>query len=60
MAAFMKYAVETDSGAMLYIRSFTKTDSGIQKLMGGGGVHRDTDSRGTAKACLFSKIRRVS
>jgi hypothetical protein len=31
----MKYAVEIGSTAMIYIPSFIKTDSGIQKLIGG-------------------------
>jgi hypothetical protein len=31
----MKYAVETSSGAMIYIPSFMKIGSGIQKLIGG-------------------------
>jgi hypothetical protein len=31
--AFMKYAVEMDSGAMTYIPCFIKIGSGIQKLM---------------------------
>jgi hypothetical protein len=30
----MKYAVEMDSGAMIYIPNFIKTGSDIQKLMG--------------------------
>jgi hypothetical protein len=30
----MKYAVERGSGAMMYIPSFIKIGSGIQKLMG--------------------------
>jgi hypothetical protein len=30
----MKYAVEMDSGAMIYIPSFIKIDSAIQKLIG--------------------------
>jgi hypothetical protein len=30
----MKSSVEMDSGAMIYIPSFIKTGSGIQKLMG--------------------------
>jgi hypothetical protein len=34
----MKYAVEMGSGAMIYIPSFIKICSGIQKLM--GGTHR--------------------
>jgi hypothetical protein len=33
----MKYAVEMDSGAMIYINSFIKIGPGIQKLMGEGG-----------------------
>jgi hypothetical protein len=32
----MKYAVEIGSGAMIYIPSFIKFGSGIQKIMGGG------------------------
>jgi hypothetical protein len=31
----MKYAVEMGSGTMIYIPSFIKTGSGIQKLRGG-------------------------
>jgi hypothetical protein len=30
----MRYAVEMDSGAMIYIPSFIKIGSGIQKFMG--------------------------
>jgi hypothetical protein len=39
----MKYAVEMGSGAIIYIQSFIKNGSDIQKLMGGGGdrQHRD-------------------
>jgi hypothetical protein len=33
----MKYAVEMGSAAMIYIPSFIKIDSDIQKIMGGGG-----------------------
>jgi hypothetical protein len=36
----MKYAVEMDSGAVVYIPSFMKIGSGIQKLIG----HGSTDS----------------
>jgi hypothetical protein len=32
----MKYAVEMGSDAMIYIPSFIKSGSAIQKLMGGG------------------------
>jgi hypothetical protein len=39
----MKYAVDMGSAAMIYIPSFMKTDSGIQKLLGGGG-DRSMDS----------------
>jgi hypothetical protein len=38
----MKYAIEMGSGAMIYIPSFIKIGSCIQKLM--GGIHRHTDS----------------
>jgi hypothetical protein len=31
----MKYAVEMDSGSMIYAPSFIKISSGFQKLMGG-------------------------
>jgi hypothetical protein len=36
----MKYAVEMGSGATIYIPSFIKTGSGIQKL--NGGIHTDS------------------
>jgi hypothetical protein len=38
----MKYAVEMGSEAIIYVPSFLKIGSGIQKLI--GGMHRDTDS----------------
>jgi hypothetical protein len=38
----MKYAVHMGSGTMVYIPSFIKIGSGIQKLR--GGIHRHTDS----------------
>jgi hypothetical protein len=34
MEGSMKYAVETGSGNMIYIPSFMKIGSGIQKLIG--------------------------
>jgi hypothetical protein len=38
---FMKYAVEMDSGAIVYMQSFIKIGSDIQRLMEGGGfTHR--------------------
>jgi hypothetical protein len=39
----MKYAVEMDSVAMLYIPSLVKIGSSIQKLL--GGIHRHTDRK---------------
>jgi hypothetical protein len=36
----MDYAIEMGSGAMIYIPSFMKTDSGIQKLR--RDTHTDT------------------
>jgi hypothetical protein len=42
----MKHGVEMDSGAMIYIPSFIKTGSGIQKLI--VGINRHTDIQ-TAK-----------
>jgi hypothetical protein len=35
----MKYAVLISSGAMIYIPSFIKIGSGIQKLRGGASRH---------------------
>jgi Uri superfamily endonuclease len=37
----MKYAIEMGTGAMIYIPSFIKIGSGIQKLM--ERIHRHTD-----------------
>jgi hypothetical protein len=37
----MRYAVEMDSGAMIYIPSTIKTSSGLQKLL---GVLKDTQT----------------
>jgi hypothetical protein len=38
----MKYAVEMGSGAVIYIPSFIKIGSVIERLI--GGIHRHTDS----------------
>jgi hypothetical protein len=38
----MKYAAEKGSGAMIYIPSFIKIGSAIQKFT--GGIHSHTDS----------------
>jgi hypothetical protein len=49
----MKYAVEMGSGGVIYIPSFMKTGSGIQKVNGGGGeIHRQ---HGDRISILFSK-----
>jgi hypothetical protein len=50
----MKYAVEMGSGAMLYIPSFIKIGSGIQKLIGGY-----TDIQTARSSHHFFKIRKV-
>jgi high-affinity Fe2+/Pb2+ permease len=39
----MKYAFEMGSRAMIYIPSFIKTGSGIQKLIRVVVIHRHTD-----------------
>jgi hypothetical protein len=39
----MKYAVEMSSGVMIYIPSFTKIRSGIQKVLGATG-YTDTQA----------------
>jgi hypothetical protein len=41
----MNYAVEMGSGALIYVPSFIKIGSGIQKLMRWGGF-RDTQAAG--------------
>jgi hypothetical protein len=38
----MKYVVEIGSGAMIYISSFIKIGSDIQKLVGGGFTDSQT------------------
>jgi hypothetical protein len=40
----MKYGIDVGSGAMIYIPSFIKIGSGIQKLIGGRGF-TDTDTQ---------------
>jgi hypothetical protein len=37
-------AVEMGSGAMIYVPSFIKIGSGIQKLIGGGYTYRHADT----------------
>jgi hypothetical protein len=41
----MKYAVELDSGVMIYIPVFINIGSGIQKLLGGGDTQRQSEWR---------------
>jgi F0F1-type ATP synthase alpha subunit len=48
----MKYAVEMGSGAMIYIPSFIKIGSGIQKLILGNS---QTDKRARARSTVISK-----
>jgi hypothetical protein len=52
----MNYAFKMGSGAMIYIPSFIKIVSGIQKLI--GGIHRHTDGD-LISLLLFFKIRKV-
>jgi hypothetical protein len=40
----MRYAVKMGQGAITYIPSFIKIAWDIQKLIGGRGIHRHTDS----------------
>jgi hypothetical protein len=47
----MKYAILIGSVAMIYIPSFIKIGSGIQKLFGGGGGF--TDTRGGDRISLL-------
>jgi hypothetical protein len=49
----MKYAVEVGLGAMVYIPSFVKIGSGIQKLI--RGIHRHTNRMEIALA-YFRKL----
>jgi hypothetical protein len=46
----MKYDVER--GAMIYIPSFIKIGSGIQKLIGGIHRHTDTQTHGEGADCI--------
>jgi hypothetical protein len=48
----MKYAVEMGSCGMIYIPSFIKIGSGIQK------IHRDTDCMEIAKPALGNKVKK--
>jgi hypothetical protein len=50
----MKYAVEIGSGAMIYIPSFIKIGSAIEKLI--GGIHRQHGDH-RRLTFIFFKIR---
>jgi hypothetical protein len=52
---FFYWAFEMGSGAVIYIPSFIKIGSGIQKLMGG----RDRQQRDLISLLYFFKIRAV-
>jgi hypothetical protein len=49
----MKYAVEMGTGVMIYIPSFTKIGSAIQKLMGGGHSQTQTAWRWRKPTLIF-------
>jgi hypothetical protein len=49
----MKCAVETGSGAVIYIQSFINTGSGIQNCKGGGGGDTHTNSMEGAYAHFY-------
>jgi hypothetical protein len=57
----MKYTIEMGAGAMIYVPSFIKTGSGIQKLIGANShKHGHTDNMLISKAYFyFFKIRKV-
>jgi hypothetical protein len=55
----MKYAVEMGSGAVIYIQSFIRIGSGIQKLMGRSGylqTHRQHDDLISLLLFLIRKV----
>jgi hypothetical protein len=52
---FMKYAAEMGSSAMIYIPSFIKIGSGIQKLRGGGFTDTQTSRKSHKATFIFSK-----
>jgi hypothetical protein len=47
----MKYAVESRSGAMIYVPNLIKIGSGIQKLI--RGIHRQRQQSGLISLLLF-------
>jgi hypothetical protein len=57
----MKYTVVMGSGATIYMPSFTKIGSGIQKLLGGTQVHthRQQDGLISLLLSLQNKVHRI-
>jgi hypothetical protein len=55
----MKYAVEMGSGAMIYISSFIKTGSGIQKLIGGDTQTHRQHGEPRKLTFIFFKIKKL-
>jgi hypothetical protein len=63
MSGIYKYVVEMGSGTMIYIPSFIKTGSGVQKIT--GGIHRHTDNMVSHnpdfifqnKECILKKVK---
>jgi hypothetical protein len=53
----MKYIIEVGSGAIIYMPSFIKIGSGIQKLI--GGIRRHGKQADLTSLFLFFKIRKV-
>jgi hypothetical protein len=51
----MKYSVEMGSGAMIYIPSFIKIGSGIQKSIKGRFTDTETALRSHKPTFIFSK-----
>jgi hypothetical protein len=41
----MNYIAEMSLGALIYVPNSVKIDSAIQKLIGGGGIHVQTDTQ---------------
>jgi hypothetical protein len=58
----MEYDVETGSGAMIFLPSFIKIGSGIQKFRVGGFTNRHTDNTEIARNTTqyFLNVERVS
>jgi hypothetical protein len=55
----MKFTVKIGSGFMMYIRSFIKIGSGIQKLMAEEGIHRKQGDLISLLLFIFSKMWKV-